>query len=679
MVALLGPIFAKEMVEMARRKRYFINRVFYGLVILFTLFLVWENYQRRLQQNGSIKVMAEMAESFFLAVSGVQFGAVFLFVPLFLCGVIASEREERTLELLFTTQLTDREIIFGKLFSRVAVLVLLIFCVLPVMSLITLFGGVDPDALWRIMACTLMAMLYAGAHAIYFSAVTKSPMGALVRTYWWMAVWLLGVPMAVMIPIETLVRSPNHPLFQICMGVLFFTNPIAPFMTALNGHMYNFIVSLLGYWFFPLAFVAPSLWSLFLIWRAVRRLRLAPTPFARLFGSIPLVRRLRERRRGRPGAAVRRSGGRDRLWSVIPVANPLWLRARRVRVYDREGYIGRIQWAAWFAAAFFIIVLALSEPRALKEDGCAMAFLAFTWIAVAALAAIFTGTSLVGDRRRGFLDLVLITPLEPRAVIDGNWLSVWQHWRRIYWLSWALGLFFCLTGATSPSRVLASITTATLFCSLLLVHGTACSLTARTVPGALVPTFLFPLLVIVGIAFLIPIFEKAAGPVLWVASAAFLAGTWLWVRRRLSTITVACYLMAVHLAFVALATCWTVGRPHHEEYPIAAMNPAFLTIDILQKRMGPWNADRPKWFVLYPCYWAALALNILWARWWLIRHFEKLVERTGSEDRQRGSAARTVTRLDAVCLGDEMSTVLPAAPGTRAQTVEHHATRSPTS
>src|SRR5437588_1412618 len=137
-----------------------------------------------------------MAQELFQAVSGVQYGAVFLFVPLFLCGVIASEREERTLDLLFTTRLSDREIVLGKLGSRLAVVVLLVLFTLPVTSLVMLFGGVDPQAIWRALACTLLAAFYAGAHAIYFSTLTKSAMGALVRTYWWLAVWLIGVPMA---------------------------------------------------------------------------------------------------------------------------------------------------------------------------------------------------------------------------------------------------------------------------------------------------------------------------------------------------------------------------------------------------------------------------------------------------------------------------------------------------
>ena len=87
---LIGPVFAKEMVEMSRRKRYYFNRVLYGGVLLFALFVVWDSYQWRFQQQGtSIRLMAELAQSLFHAVSSIQYGAVFVLVPLFLCGVIA--------------------------------------------------------------------------------------------------------------------------------------------------------------------------------------------------------------------------------------------------------------------------------------------------------------------------------------------------------------------------------------------------------------------------------------------------------------------------------------------------------------------------------------------------------------------------------------------------------------
>jgi ABC-type transport system involved in multi-copper enzyme maturation permease subunit len=278
----LGPMFAKEMVEMSRRKRYYFNRILYGCVLLLTLFIVWEEYRWRLGQGGraSIRAQAQMAEHFFNAVICIQFSAVFLFVPLFLCGVVSSEREEHTLDLILTTQLSDREIVLGKLTSRMAALVFLILSGLPVLSLIMFFGGIDPVCLALTTLATLAALLFTSAHAIYFSTITKSPTGALVRTYWWLLVELIILPYAICLPIAAFVHEFARPIRDTVLawmsGVLLFTNPIGPFVVALNPYLYNEIESYasgivgddLAEWFFPSLLLLPALWSLFLLRRS---------------------------------------------------------------------------------------------------------------------------------------------------------------------------------------------------------------------------------------------------------------------------------------------------------------------------------------------------------------------------------------------------------------------------
>ncbi|HLN29994.1 MAG TPA: ABC transporter permease subunit [Gemmataceae bacterium] len=625
MALLAGPIFAKEMVELARRKRYYFNRVLYGLVLLFALFIVYESFSWRLAMGrASIRMMAEIAHSLFMAVANVQYWAVYLLCPLFLAGVICSEREERTLELLFTTRLTDREIVLGKLGSRIAVFSLLILCGLPVMSLVMFFGGIDPNALWRMLAVTLLAILYTSAHAIYFSAVTKGAMGAVVRTYWWMALWLFGVPLLAMIPLAT-IRS-TWAIYQVMTGILFL-NPIGPYIVVIVPDAYTAVEKNLGPWFFPFTFVAPTSWSLFLIWRAVRRVRLDPTILGLLVEKSSMFSGVRAlRRQWKEWRAARRRAKAERIWYVLRVVNPLWLRSRIARVYDREGVVGRIQFAAWLVAGFFILVLAVFQTRELGRRGCATTFLVPTWIVVAVLVAIVSGSSLVGDRRRGFLDLVLLTPLTPSEIVHGTFFSIWEHLRRIYWLPWAIGIFFCLTGSTYLPGLLASMLTATLFGAVLILHGIACSLTAKTAPGALVPTFALPLLMIVGLMFLLPIFRGAARPALWVLAPLALGGCWFWVRRRTTPAAVGCFFVAVHLMLITLATCW-VGSSNRE-LPILAINPGFLTVIAL-------DASSPSWFLqdaahspgIYLCYWGALVVNFIWARWWLVRHFERLVER----------------------------------------------------
>ncbi len=623
MLPLLGPIFAKEAVEIARRPRYYFNRVLYGAALLLALLIVWENHANRFSGTMSIHAMARVAGALFSAVSIVQFGAVFLFVPLFLCGVLASEREEHTLELLFTTRLSDRQIVLGKLFSRLAALAVLVLCGLPVLSLVMLWGGIDPQGLWRTTATTLLAALFVGAHAIYFSAITKSPLGALVRTYWWLAVELLAIPAAILLVLMATTPNARHPAALVFFTTLMLTNPVALFVAAAEGSVYNSIALFAGEWFFPCGFLLPAGGSLFLIWRAVRRVRHEPVPFRLPFARsrpVRFVAALWER--------LRHPFGR-RPTSVGWARNPLWVRARRARVYDREGHIGRIQTAGWLTALAFIILLAFSEPRALTHNG-GVVFGGFAWGGVLLLAALFAGGGLAGDRRRGFLDMVLTTPLSGREILDGSLLAAWEHLRRLYWLPLVLAAFFCVTGASHPVGAVCSVVTATLFLAVVLLHGVGGSLAARTRAGALIAAVVLPLLTIVGTALFMALFRRAHGPALWLLSIVFFAGAWWWRRRGIGAATVCCWLAAMYLLTACLTTFWTFGGPY-SEFPGAAMHPGFLTLVMMDR-----NFEREfgrLWPMVVGSYWVALAVHFLLARWWLIRHFDQLVGRAAPYQR----------------------------------------------
>jgi len=638
MATVAGPVFAKEMVEIARRKRYYLNRVLYGLALLLVLYLVYENNRWRWSIAPSIHAMAELAGHFFDASNVLQYVAAYVLVPLFVAGVIASEREERTLELLFTTQLRDREIVLGKLLSRLVVLALLVLSALPVASLILFFGGVDPQAVWRIFAATLLAMVYGGAHAIYFSVATKSPVGALVRTYWWMAVWIIGLPLLFMIPASAIAPSaPGLRVLDIVGSVLLMINPVGCFIVAMSPDAYNWMSSHLGTWVFPATFVVPGGWSSFLIWRSVRRLRLDPGPWARRFSGIPILSGIQNWSRRRSQRRKDRRRRKAEHWLGFTVRNPLWLRSRRARVYDREGHIERIMRLGWLVAALFLVMIFAFERRAFAEQGFGITFLIPVWVGIAALTATFSATSVVGDRRRGFLDLVLMTPLSPRVLIDGALLSIWQHLRPIVWLPVFLYVLFCITGSFYPLAAVSSALTAGLFCLLIALFGLACSLAARTLAAALIPAFLFPLLMNIGTALMIGIFRSGNGPVLWSLTAVLLIIGVVWLRRRISVASVGVFLVGVHLLLSSLATVWTAGRwTNHHEFPVLALHPGFLAIFFIAERPVQWPTEIPEWEVVLLCYWSVLLVNIFWLRWWLIRNFERLV---GTASVRRGLVA----------------------------------------
>jgi hypothetical protein len=380
-------------------------------------------------------------------------------------------------------------------------------------------------------------------------------------------------------------------------------------------------------------------WSSFLIWRAVRRLRGEVSPFALRFKRLTGLTWIRGRlhalgsrfqlflRRETAGWAHDPVLGPIGNLIVGDVDNPFQQRARRARVYDRERVIGRVQWAGWAAAVFFFFLVAVCEERQLGRDEAGMTFLGFTWLGIALLTAILAGTSLVGDRRRGFLEQVLVTPLTGREVIDGTLLAVWEHMRRVALLPVLLGVVFCFTGACSVVGVICSLITASLSCALVALCGIGCSLPAKTLPGAMAATMIFPLTITIATALLIPEFRSEHGPVLWVCTILLLLITLVWVRRRVNAALVCAYVLATHLALVCLATCWTYDG-NEDALPAIAMNPAFWTVALLQEKLTYiWPRETGPWGLALVLYWLALIANFFWARWWLIRNFDRLAGR----------------------------------------------------
>ena len=145
--------------------------------------------------------MAEFAQSFSTWCMIVQFGAIILITPIVVADAIAREKERRALDFLFVTALTDREIILGKLGSRLAYLVGVILTGLPILALTPLFGGIDAG----ISCCAIRgAALHArqpGALSLYCSVVSNTALQATVRSYVAAAGYLMVCP-CLMVPVR---------------------------------------------------------------------------------------------------------------------------------------------------------------------------------------------------------------------------------------------------------------------------------------------------------------------------------------------------------------------------------------------------------------------------------------------------------------------------------------------
>src|SRR5262245_21376349 len=131
-----GPVFAYEWLTASRRWQGYALRSLLVLLLLFGLSGVW------LSHDGagelSVRQLAEIGRGFYAVTTLMVLGLVGLAAPAATAGAICQDKARGNLTLLFSTDLTDAEIVLGKLAARLVPVLGLIACAAPVLALATL-------------------------------------------------------------------------------------------------------------------------------------------------------------------------------------------------------------------------------------------------------------------------------------------------------------------------------------------------------------------------------------------------------------------------------------------------------------------------------------------------------------------------------------------------------------
>ena len=184
-IKLFGPVLFYDMVRTSRRSRYSIIRILYGGFLFFILcymFLIL-HLGPHFGQELRARETAVLAETFFGTFMLVQLVMVILLTPAYVAGAIAEEKDRKTLEFLLATDLRNREIVLSKLLSRLANLTLLLLTGLPVLSILQLIGGVDPQLMLAGFAGIGLTMVGIASISILLSTLFKKPRDAISLTY----------------------------------------------------------------------------------------------------------------------------------------------------------------------------------------------------------------------------------------------------------------------------------------------------------------------------------------------------------------------------------------------------------------------------------------------------------------------------------------------------------------
>jgi ABC-type transport system involved in multi-copper enzyme maturation permease subunit len=442
-LSVFGPVFWKELLEAARRKRYYLLRCVIPSLFLFVFSVeAIESGWRRQAHTPILQQQARMGREFFEVWTVFLTITLGLAAPLLVGGLIASERERGSLDLLFTTDLTGREIVLGKVASRISILWLLVFGSAPVLELIGFLGGVGFEQMFSVLALTLSGAALISSVGLFYSAVTKRPWIAIVRTYFFFGVCWFVVPICGFALVYTIMdvfglnsyyRNPfQHPWLvvlhlPICLVAQFEPSVGAPLASSVLALANSTVSWVLAAFFLFLTHRNlrndPSMttgWWIFAPIRWLKRLGLwAAAPLLRGFAAIAPATGL-----SKFALTPERL---ERLLDHQPVA---W-RNLKASVFDPEHYLSRIQ-------GFLIVVMigflgigtiAFGPPRARDF----VAFFLLTLLVLHFLLGVLAAGAISRERERGSLDLLRMTMLTPHHVLFGNLVGAFRAVRTAIW------------------------------------------------------------------------------------------------------------------------------------------------------------------------------------------------------------------------------------------------------
>lgn len=203
----IGPLMGWELRRLARRGLALRVR----LVLLYVLFLAFVGFAAYWFYPLPVRDVfasprpilladaAQFAHSFSLVLLEAQLAAVLAAAPALACAAVSEEKDRHTLPLLLTTELTDREIVFGKAAGRTAFVLAAVLAGVPVLVFVLTLGGVDAAFLAAGYALTAGSAVLCSALGV--SAACRAPdlRSALLRAYGRVAVFaVLLNPFAVL-------------------------------------------------------------------------------------------------------------------------------------------------------------------------------------------------------------------------------------------------------------------------------------------------------------------------------------------------------------------------------------------------------------------------------------------------------------------------------------------------
>lgn len=367
-------------------------------------------------QNPSLTELAKSASRIFAYASMTQLALMCFLAPMFTATAITQERDAQTFNILLSTPLSNGQIVFGSLISRLYFVIMLLIAGLPIFLMTMVYGGVVASQVFESFALSGATAVLTGALAIFIAMIGVGTRRTIFSFYLMIALYLMTVYLVGQWDRTWIDTSPINVNGR-RMSWLAAFHPFLALEVALNS-VHAPPVGRLGDHSsiarFALAF--PS--AAYVIWTTMLALLLT-------ISSIFFVRRgektgehtffsglMARLRRGDPDALTRKPRS---VWK-----NPVAWREAKTRVSD-GGLLRLAIVAGGFAGPLIVFIYYWNGSLVATSASRWLSGMLIVQLALALIIATNTAaTSIAREKESNTMDMLLITPLTSRYILWGK-------------------------------------------------------------------------------------------------------------------------------------------------------------------------------------------------------------------------------------------------------------------
>lgn len=486
---MIGPVFTREALTVPRRPAFYATRCLFVAVLLGLVLTAWQVLvgSQHVTNPGDL---ARFSQQVFALLTPLQLTVCVLFSTLLAAAAVSQEKDRKTLLLLLMSDLSNSELVLGKLLASMLTVLVVIAAITPFFMLLTLLGGVAPAQVGVVMAITLASSLVAGSLGSILALWREKTFQALALAALVIVLWIVGWEVVGSGVLGTTWSGLNTADLAAMMSpwrttLLAIEPAIGP-----PPYLAGDSVSAIG---------ASQVITYFLIAAAAALVILNGT-------AIAMVRVWNPSREARPqtkpaeqakadeqatSVSVHRAPGRVRnVWK-----NPVLWREVRTWAYGKKILAVKLGYLLIFCiCAAGVLTTANSATRTRSATPAVVAPMAPLMVVSVVLVNALAVTSLTNERDIKALDLLLATDLSPQELLYGKLGGAFYNSKEMILLPLLLcGLLWQQGNLSSTHLVFLAggLLVMFIFAAMLGIHSGMIYMSSRQAIGVSIGTLLF--------------------------------------------------------------------------------------------------------------------------------------------------------------------------------------------